>query len=62
MLYFSYHEDDATEVSSDLEVPFGHFLAERNYNGASLASCQNRVSIQICEGVQVLGLPSLLTI
>lgn len=34
----TYNEDDSAKITSDLQVALGHLLAERNNDGASLAS------------------------
>lgn len=36
---FSYHEDNSSKITSQLEVTFGHFLSIWNDHGASLAGC-----------------------
>lgn len=59
----TYDKDNATQISSNLEVALGHFLAERNDHGATLTSFEIVSLVLIPNLISIEGfVPRRLTI
>jgi hypothetical protein len=61
---FPYHESNTAQITSDLQVTLGHFLAVGDHHIASLGSCGMSVlpPLSTISETKTLNLPSLLTI